>query len=92
MSDSSASAPDSEDLGAALVQALNDEGFTKLGSEAVNGEPCDVFGKTEDGATAKIWVSTKDQFPRKVEAGDGETQVVLVVSDVNKPIVIKAPI
>jgi hypothetical protein len=80
------------DFGAALGEALDAQGFTRKGQETVNGEPCDVYVHSEDGMTASLWISTRDGFPRKLQGGDGEVQVVLEVTDINKPIEIKAPV
>jgi outer membrane lipoprotein-sorting protein len=53
------------------------EGYTckKLGTEVVNGRPCDKFENTDkSGKTSTVWVDQKLHFPIRVHESDG-TQV-----------------
>jgi hypothetical protein len=80
------------DFGKALVAALNEPGVKKVGAETLNGEACDVYEVVEDKATIRLWVAQQDSFLRQVKGGDAEMQILLTVTDINKPITIKAPI
>jgi hypothetical protein len=82
----------SSDMTNLLVEALDTKGLTPQGTETLDGEPCDVYLFQEDGATGKVWVSTRDRLLRKVEGGDADMHLVIAVTDINKPFTIKAPI
>jgi len=66
---------------------------TKVGEEACGSLNCFVFemvdsANKEFGKT-KVWVDTKDHFPRKMEVGDAKYQTVIMYS--YEPVTINEP-
>ena len=81
-----------DDMTGWLAEAATLPGLTHRGSETLDGEPCDVYAYAEDGMTGSVWIASRDRLLRKVQASGDDREMVLVVTDLNQPVEITAPI
>ena len=81
-----------DDMTRGLAEAANLPGLTHRGTETLDGEPCDVYAYAEDGMTGSVWIASGDRLLRKVQASGDDREMVLVVTDLNQPVEITAPI
>ena len=81
-----------DDMTRGLAEAANLPGLTHRGTETLDGEPCDVYAYAEDGMTGSVWIASRDRLLRKVQASGDDHEMVLVVTDLNQPVEITAPI
>ena len=75
-----------------LVQEMEGGTLTRQGTEVVDGEPCVVYDYRRPDGSGKIWVGARDNLVRKIEGMDDNSTFTMLVTDINKPIDIKAPI
>lgn len=75
--------PDEYTSAEPFAQVLKMEKLTKLSSDTVVGEPCDIIeGATADGTRTITWaISTKDRLPRRMEmaTGQGEQKLSMIL-------------
>lgn len=69
--------------GEPYAQVLRMEKLSKLPTDNVNGEACDIVqGSTADGSRTITWaISAKDRLPRRMEmaTGKGENQLAMIL-------------
>lgn len=80
------------DIDRALVSMLDLPNIKQVGEETLNNEPCDLYEAAEAEGTIRVWVSKRDNLPRQFTGKSKEVEFELIVSDINQPIEIKAPV
>jgi hypothetical protein len=88
---SAAAATSSYDL-RAMLDAIDPASVTVVGSVELAGEWCDLLSTVRDGETLTLWIARGDDGVRKIEGIGADARTDLIVTDLNTPIEINAPI
>lgn len=75
-----------------LMKEMEGGTLTRSGVDVVDGEPCVVYDYTQTDGSGKVWVGVRDNLVRKIEGKDKDSTFTMTITDINKPIEIKAPI